>query len=409
MSTTRPLKKLWEIYDITSSKRVFQSEWKSSWVPFYRAREIVKLAKNWYVDNELYISEEMYNEYAKKYWIPKENDIMVTWVGTIWICYFVKKDDKFYFKDGNIIWFKSQDKTVDSRFIEYAFKSNNILNQINNSAGSVVATLTIEKAKNIQIPLPPLATQHAIVTKLDETFAEIDAAIKLTEENIRNTDEMTKSVLNTIFEEGDWEKKKMWDKDIMEIIDWDRWTNYPKKEEFLEDWYCLFLNTWNVRQWFFDLDDKQFISKEKDEVLRKWKLQLDDIILTTRWTIWNSAHYNKDIPYKNLRINSWMVLLRTNKKVILPEYLLKFITAPFFHKQRLSMASWSAQPQLPIGTLNNIEIPLPPLAKQTELVAYLDTVFDQTKTLKTAYEVRLLSLKELKASTLQHAFEGKLI
>ena len=66
----------WENYaSITSSKRVFKSEWKNDGVPFYRAREIVKLAKDGFVDNELFISEEMFRKYAIKYGQPSQGDI----------------------------------------------------------------------------------------------------------------------------------------------------------------------------------------------------------------------------------------------------------------------------------------------------------------------------------------------
>lgn len=51
--------KLGGVCEIGSSKRVFESEWENSGVPFYRAREIVKLANQGFVDNELFISEEM--------------------------------------------------------------------------------------------------------------------------------------------------------------------------------------------------------------------------------------------------------------------------------------------------------------------------------------------------------------
>ena len=59
--------KLGDLYDIGSSKRVFQSEWRESGVPFYRAREIAKLSDDGFVDNELFIDEELYSEYIEKY------------------------------------------------------------------------------------------------------------------------------------------------------------------------------------------------------------------------------------------------------------------------------------------------------------------------------------------------------
>ena len=100
-----PVVTLGELFEIGSSKRVFEKDWTTSGVPFYRAREIVKLAENGTVDNELFISEEMYEQYSKKYGIPSSGDIMVTGVGTLGICYLVKPNDRFYYKDGNTLCF----------------------------------------------------------------------------------------------------------------------------------------------------------------------------------------------------------------------------------------------------------------------------------------------------------------
>src|ERR1700722_10410029 len=169
------IKTLGDLFDITSSKRVFESDWKSNGVPFYRAREIVKLAQQGFVDNELFISEEMFSRYLAKYGIPAEGDIMVTGVGTLGICYVVQKNDKFYFKDGNIIWLKKKTE-ADSRFVEYAFKSDFLRKQIDDSVGATVGTYTIIKAKNTRIPVPPLPEQRRIVGILDEAFEGIATA-----------------------------------------------------------------------------------------------------------------------------------------------------------------------------------------------------------------------------------------
>ena len=50
-----------EIVNIVSARRVHQSDWRKEGIPFYRAREIAKLADNGFVDNDLYISEELYD------------------------------------------------------------------------------------------------------------------------------------------------------------------------------------------------------------------------------------------------------------------------------------------------------------------------------------------------------------
>ena len=160
--------KLEKLYDIGSSKRVFQSEWRSEGVPFYRAREIAKLAIDDYVDNELFIDEELYDSYVEKYGKPQPGDIMVTGVGTLGVCYIVKPDDKFYFKDGNILWFKQ--KAPDRILPEYLvklFDSNDVREFISrNSSGTTVGTFTIQTAKKLEINLPSLEEQKRIIQKL---------------------------------------------------------------------------------------------------------------------------------------------------------------------------------------------------------------------------------------------------
>ena len=175
-----PMVELGDIFDITSSKRVFQSEWKQKGVPFYRAREIVTLAKQGFVDNELFISAEMFTEYSSNYGVPQEDDLMVTGVGTLGVCYVVQKSDKFYFKDGNIIWLKKKTKNETS-FIKYLFQSDIVRRQIDSTSGATVGTFTIINAKNTLIPLPPLATQQAIVAEIEAEQALVAANRELIE------------------------------------------------------------------------------------------------------------------------------------------------------------------------------------------------------------------------------------
>ena len=162
------IKTLGDLFEITSSKRVFESEWTKQGISFYRAREIVSLANNQQFRSPLFISEKMYEEYKQKYGAPKEGDILVTGVGTIGISYIVKKTDKFYFKDGNIIWLK-QISHIDaiSQFVEYFFQTPFFKHQIKaTSAGATVLTYTIQNAKKTKIPLPSLEIQKQIVEKL---------------------------------------------------------------------------------------------------------------------------------------------------------------------------------------------------------------------------------------------------
>ena len=161
------VKSMGELFDIGSSKRVFESQWKKEGVPFYRAREIVRFEKNEQIESPIFISEELFQEYANKYGVPSEGDIMVTAVGTLGVCYIVKKSDRFYFKDGNILWFKSKG-LCETRFIKDQDATPYVVNQIQGNANAaVVGTYTITNAKKTKVIIPPLTLQNEYVKKIE--------------------------------------------------------------------------------------------------------------------------------------------------------------------------------------------------------------------------------------------------
>jgi type I restriction enzyme S subunit len=67
--------------------------------------------------------------------------------------------------------------------------------------------------------------------------------------------------------------------ELVEIIDGDRGTNYPSHQDFSQSGYCLFLNAGNVSKVGFNFSTNNFISKEKDKILRKGKLSRYDMYL----------------------------------------------------------------------------------------------------------------------------------
>lgn len=159
---------------VGSSSRVHQKDWQSSGVPFYRAREIVRLSRDGFVENELFISEELYQELSTKESVPKAGDIMLTGVGTIGVPYCVRETDRFYFKDASVLIFKNYIAENSSYLLKY-FVSPLWVNTIHaESMGTTVHTLTIARANETLCPLPPLVEQHRIVTKVDELMALCD-------------------------------------------------------------------------------------------------------------------------------------------------------------------------------------------------------------------------------------------
>ena len=188
-------RKLGDMMNVTSVKRIHQSDWTDSGVRFLRARDIVAAAKNEEPDDYLYISKEKYEEYSTLSGKVGVSDLLVTGVGTIGVPYLVRNLEPLYFKDGNIIWFQNSDK-IDGKFLFYSFSAEQIQGFINESAGiGTVGTYTIESGKKTPISLPNQIEQ----AKVGEFFQQLDNLITLHQRKLEKLQNIKKSMLEKMF------------------------------------------------------------------------------------------------------------------------------------------------------------------------------------------------------------------
>ena len=185
---------------------------------------------------------------------------------------------------------------------------------------------------------------------------------------------------------------------LAEIIDGDRGKNYPKQDEFYPQGYCLFLNTGNVTKEGLAFEENQFITKEKDEALRKGKLKRGDIVYTTRGTVGNAGYYNSNVPYENVRINSGMVILRANGKIVDARFLYQILKSEYYRPYFKQYCTGSAQPQLPIKNFSQIYLNVPDIKTQHRIAdilsAYDDLIENNQKQIKLLEEVAQRLYKE---------------
>ena len=161
--------------NVTSVKRIHQSDWTTEGVRFLRSRDIVADYKHEEVEDLLYISQEKYEECSALVGKVAIDDLLVTGVGTIGIPYLIKDLTPLYFKDGNIIWFQNNGK-IQGDFFYYSFTAAQIQNFIKDSAGiGTVGTYTIESGKKTPILLPSEAEQN----KIGQFFKGLDNLITL--------------------------------------------------------------------------------------------------------------------------------------------------------------------------------------------------------------------------------------
>ena len=166
--------RLKDLLNVCSSKRVLQSDWKTEGIPFYRAREIVKLSDNDFVENELFISEDHFISLSREYGVPQPGDLMVSGVGTIGKIYIVKPDDRFYYKDASVLCFENRTGGIVSEFARILLESSFIQTQMrDNSKGTTVDTITISTAMNYLCILPPIKEQKRIVKMVQSALAHV--------------------------------------------------------------------------------------------------------------------------------------------------------------------------------------------------------------------------------------------
>jgi len=181
--------KLSKAAEITSSKRIYMSDYTNYGIPFYRSKEIIDLFNHSKIQDILYISEQKYEVIKSHFGVPQKGDILFTSVGTICIPYLVRDNEKFYFKDGNLTWFKRFSPEVKPEFIFYLFQSPSIKKRIiNYSKGSSQSAITIETLKEIELDFPPIEYQEKIASILSSYDDLIDTnrrRIQLLEEAAR--------------------------------------------------------------------------------------------------------------------------------------------------------------------------------------------------------------------------------
>lgn len=374
---------LGEIYDIGSSKRVLQKQWKNSGVPFYRAREIVKLARDGLVANDLFISEAHFAELEKAKGVPQPGDLMVSAVGTLGACYAVKPGDRFYFKDASVLSFRPI-VPIDSRFMQYAFLWNGLLDQVKSSDGATVGTFTIARAKATEFQLPQLEEQKRIVAVLDQAFAALDRARAHAKANLADATALLSNWVSATFavSKGIWREKSL--VDVCENLDRLRVPiTKSDRESGSIPYYGASGVVDHVAAHIFD-EDLLLVSEDGANLLaRTYPIAFS--IAGKAW-VNNHAHV--------LRFDD----LDTQEFVRL--YLNSISLEPF--------VTGMAQPKLNQKALNGIPIPFPEFAEQRRIVAQAREIWEASERAGDRYDRQIADIAQLRQSLLQKAFSGQL-
>lgn len=179
-----------EVCSLGSSKRVFQNEYVQSGVPFYRGKEVTLKQNGELIADPLFISEDRFVELDSKFGSPNRGDILITAVGTIGSTYLVQ-GEKFYFKDGNIIWLKDFIYPKASLYVFDFMQSQAFSDYISDiTIGSTQSAITIKSLGGCLclMPEPNLLAQ----------YCKISESIKKHYESVCNEKPALKTLSNLI-------------------------------------------------------------------------------------------------------------------------------------------------------------------------------------------------------------------
>lgn len=157
--------KINKLFTLTSSKRVHAKEYVPDGIPFFRGTEITNLKKG--IEKfETFISVDYFNQIKNKYGVPKENDFLITAVGTVGSVLLIEKEFDFYFKDGNIIWLRNKN-TDNKKYLEYFFNSEYVKNKIYGLGnGSAYNALSIQNLGDSDCFLPECKDEQNAIASL---------------------------------------------------------------------------------------------------------------------------------------------------------------------------------------------------------------------------------------------------
>lgn len=403
-------------YDVTSSKRVHKEDWLSEGIPFYRTRELVKLSSNGFVDNELYISEEQYETFKREYGVPAVGDLLISGVGTIGVPYVIESHEKFYFKDGNVIWFKNRGLFIP-RFIFYLYKSMFMDKQIHDMAsGTTVDTYTIINANMTKVPLAPLSEQQRIVDRIESLFAKLDEAKEKAQAVVDSFETHKAAILHKAFTgelTAKWRAEhsvslESWVDETLQSVCSMKITDGTHKTPT----YCdadvgvPFISAKDVTGEAICWDKIKYIVPElHEELYARLAPQLDDILLAKNGTTGVAAIVDVD---KVFDLYVTLAVLRPDKSKILPRYLLRIVNSPVCKNQFDEHLIGIGVPNLHLRDIKEVMIQVPSLAEQAAIIQVVDSIMGKEQQAKEAAEAVLEKIDLMKKAILARAFRGEL-
>ncbi|MFC4739994.1 restriction endonuclease subunit S [Flavobacterium ponti] len=309
-----------------------------------------------------------------------------------------------------------QNENIDSKYI-YNFLFHKKQDLVNQGIGGAQPNISQTILKKLEIPLPPLETQQAIVSKIEELFSELDKGI----EDLKTAQQQLKtyrqSVLKWAFEGKltnenvkDGELPKGWE--FMKLSNSStlitkgaspKWQgiNYTDDEN-----QVLFVTSENVRENFIDISKPKYLELSFNEKQKRSILQKGDVLINiVGASIGRAAIFNLSV---NANINQAVSVVRLNENIN-NKYLSFFLNSnkafSYYNLNKVDVA----RANLSLADIGNIEFGLPSLEEQVQIVQEIESRLSIADKMEESIAHSLLQAESLRQSILKKVFSGELV
>jgi type I restriction enzyme, S subunit len=292
---------------------------------------------------------------------------------------------------------------MEPRYVFYFYQTSDFQKQFYSRMTGLIGGVSMGKFKNINIPVPPLPIQKKIVKILDEAFEKLSKAKENAETNLNNSKEVFESYLQSVFENL---RDKSSSESLGKLCHFVRgpFGGSLKKSSFKPSGFAVYEQQHAINNQFSSI--RYFIDEDKFEEMKRFELKYGDLIMSCSGTMGKIAIVPENI--KRGIINQALLKLTPNKNLNIV-FLKTWMESQDFQEQIKKFSKGAAIKNVAsVKVLKEINMPLPLLEEQKQIVAKLDNLSAETKKLEQIYNQKLTDLEELKKSILQKAFNGEL-
>ncbi len=361
-----------------------------------------------------FISEEKYNEL--KGFHVNEGDLIVSCSGTIGKIAIIPKNAKKGLINQALLRIRLDDNQITKKYFIYHFRSQIFQQRILiQSQGTAMMNLVgMKDFKEVEIPVPSLETQHAIVSKIEELFSELDKGI----EDLKTAQQQLKtyrqSVLKWAFEGKltnenvkDGELPKGWE--IKTLRELTLKVEKVKRKEVDEKEELIYLDIGGLDNNFNKIENyKTYIWKDAPSRAQQIVKVNDILFSTVRTYMKNIAIIDKEI-FNSQIASSGFTVLRTNKQTSF-KYIFYNTISDIFLNPLNELQTGSSYPAVRDSDVFNQKISIPKsLEEQHQIVQEIESRLSVADKMEESIAQSLQQAEALRQSILKKAFSGELV